>query len=222
MLRRDRMNIYILQHVPFEKPGILEALEAKVIKLYEPNYRLPNVADIDLLIILGGPMSVNDDIEWLSQEKNLIKSMIEYNKPILGICLGAQSIASVLGSTIFQNKEGKEVGFGEIQKATNQYDFLPEKLDVLHWHGETFNLPEGATRLYRSEYCENQAFIYNDNVIGLQFHMETTEKTLKDIVEADSAYIEDNVLGNTEQSIINYDIPSQNRDILMKMIEYIM
>ncbi|PNZ29206.1 putative glutamine amidotransferase class-I [Staphylococcus petrasii] len=216
------MNIYILQHVPFEKPGILEALEAKVIKLYEPNYRLPNVADIDLLIILGGPMSVNDDIEWLSQEKNLIKSMIEYNKPILGICLGAQSIASVLGSTIFQNKEGKEVGFGEIQKATNQYDFLPEKLDVLHWHGETFNLPEGATRLYRSEYCENQAFIYNDNVIGLQFHMETTEKTLKDIVEADSAYIEDNVLGNTEQSIINYDIPSQNRDILMKMIEYIM
>lgn len=216
------MSIYILQHVPFEKPGILEALDATIIKLYESDYRLPDVVDIDLLIILGGPMSVNDDIEWLSQEKNLILSMIEYNKPILGICLGAQLIAKVLGSTIFQNNEGKEVGFGEIQKATKQYDFLPEKLDVLHWHGETFNLPEGATRLYRSEYCENQAFIYNDNVIGLQFHMETTEKTLKDIVEADRAYIEGNVLSNTEQSIINYEIPSQNKDILMKIIEYIM
>ncbi|MCI2773951.1 type 1 glutamine amidotransferase [Staphylococcus petrasii] len=216
------MNIYILQHVPFEKPGILEALDATIIKLYEPDYKLPNVADIDLLIILGGPMSVNDDIEWLSQEKNLILSMVEYNKPMFGICLGAQLIAKVLGSTIFQNKEGKEVGFGEIQKATNQYDFLPEKLDVLHWHGETFDLPEGSKRLYRSAYCENQAFIYNDNVIGLQFHMETTEETLKDIVEADRVYIEGNVLSNTEQSIINYEIPSQNKDILMKIIEYIM
>lgn len=215
------MSIYILQHVPFEKPGILEALDAKVIKLYETDYRLPDTADIDLLIILGGPMSVNDDIEWLLQEKKLIRTMIENNKPMLGICLGAQLIAKVLGSTIFQNKEGKEVGFGEIQKATNQYDFLPEKLDVLHWHGETFNLPKGATRLYRSEHCENQAFIYNDNVIGLQFHMETTEATLKDIVEADCEYIEDNVLGNTEQTILNNVIPSQNKEILMKMIEYI-
>ncbi|WP_154836945.1 type 1 glutamine amidotransferase [Staphylococcus sp. Marseille-Q1834] len=215
------MSIYILQHVPFEKPGILEALDAKVIKLYETDYRLPDTADIDLLIILGGPMSVNDDIEWLLQEKKLIRTMIENNKPMLGICLGAQLIAKVLGSTIFQNKEGKEVGFGEIQKATNQYDFLPEKLDVLHWHGETFNLPKGAMRLYDSKHCENQAFIYNDNVIGLQFHMETTKETLKDIVEADCAYIEGNVLGNTEQSIINYEIPSQNKDILMKMIEYI-
>lgn len=215
------MSIYILQHVPFEKPGILDALDAKVIKLYESDYKLPDIADIDLLIILGGPMSVNDDIGWLLQEKKLIKSMIEYNKPMLGICLGAQLIAKVLGSTIFQNKEGKEVGFGEIQKVTNQYDFLPEKLDVLHWHGESFKLPKDATRLYRSEYCENQAFIYNDNVIGLQFHMETTEKTLKDIVEADRAYVEGNVLGNTEQSILNYEIPSQNKDILMKMIEYI-
>ncbi|PNZ66494.1 type 1 glutamine amidotransferase [Staphylococcus croceilyticus] len=215
------MSIYILQHVPFEKPGILDALDAKVIKLYESDYKLPDIADIDLLIILGGPMSVNDDIGWLLQEKKLIKSMIEYNKPMLGICLGAQLIAKVLGSTLFQNKEGKEVGFGEIQKVTNQYDFLPEKLDVLHWHGETFNLPKGATRLYRSEHCENQAFIYNDNVIGLQFHMETTEKTLKDIVEADRAYVEGNVLGNTEQSVINYEIPSQNKDILMKMIEHI-
>ena len=216
------MSIYILQHVPFEKPGILETLDAKVVKFYETDYKLPAVADIDLLIILGGPMSVNDDIEWLSQEKNLIRSMIKYNKPILGICLGAQLIASVLGSTIFQNKKGKEVGFGEIQKATNQYDFLPRKLNVLHWHGETFDLPKGATKLYSSVHCENQAFIYNDNVIGLQFHMETTEGTLKDIVEADRAYIEGDVLGNTEQSIMNYDIPSQNKEILMKMIEYIM
>ena len=135
------MNIVILQHVPFENPGILEKLNTKVIRLYENTHVLPNEKEIDLLIILGGPMSTNDEISWLNDEKKLIKSMIENKKPMLGICLGAQLIAEVLGGEVYRNPKGKEVGFGTINKQTEDYPFLPEQLDVLHWHGDTFEIP---------------------------------------------------------------------------------
>lgn len=215
------MNIYILQHVPFENPGILKALNAKVINLYEKNHILPDEKDIDLLIVLGGPMSVHDDIPWLNHEKALIKGLIHNNKPLLGICLGAQLIAEVLGGEVYPNSKGKEVGFGVIKKQTNYYSFLPQQLDVLHWHGDTFTLPDKAKRLYSSTHCENQAFIYNENVIGLQFHMETTQETLSDLVKADREYITGNVLNNTEEDIMTYDIPAENQKVLMSMVNYI-
>ncbi|TDL38281.1 type 1 glutamine amidotransferase [Macrococcoides bohemicum] len=215
------MNIYILQHVPFENPGILEALNAKVINLYENNHILPDEKDIDMLIVLGGPMNVHDDIPWLNHEKELIKDLIKNNKPLLGICLGAQLIAEVLGGEVYPNSKGKEVGFGVIKKQTNDYSFLPQQLDVLHWHGDTFTLPDKAKRLYSSAHCENQAFIYNENVIGLQFHMETTKETLSELVEADREYITGNVLNNTEEDIMKYDIPAENQEVLLSMVDYI-
>ncbi len=215
------MKTYVLQHVPFEKPGILDELEPIVIKLFESDHQLPNVDDIDFLIILGGPMSVHDDFKWLKSEKLLIKMLIERNIPMLGICLGAQLIAEVLGSAIYINSKGKEVGFSYIQKQTNNYAFLPEELDVLHWHGDTFTLPENAVRLYSSNKCVNQAFIYNERVIGLQFHMETTKNTLNDIIEADHEYIKDNVLNQTKALIAKHQIPEQNKTVLIDMINYI-
>lgn len=215
------MNIYILQHVPFENPGILKELNAKVIKLYENNHILPEEKDIDMLIVLGGPMSVHDDIPWLNHEKALIKGLIQNNKPLLGICLGAQLITEVLGGEVYPNSKGKEVGFGVIKKQSNDYSFLPQQLDVLHWHGDTFTLPDKAKRLYSSTHCENQAFIYNENVIGLQFHMETTKETLSDLVEADREYITGNVLKNTEENIMTYDIPTENQKVLLSMVNYI-
>lgn len=215
------MNIVILQHVPFENPGILEKLNTKVIRLYENTHVLPNEKEIDLLIILGGPMSTNDEISWLNDEKKLIKSMIENKKPMLGICLGAQLIAEILGGEVYRNPKGKEVGFGTINKQTEDYPFLPEQLDVLHWHGDTFEIPYNAKRLYSSNNCENQAFIYNENIIGLQFHMETTKETLCDLVEADRSYILGNILENTEPDIMNHSIPPENQDVLLNMVAYI-
>lgn len=215
------MNTYILQHVPFEKPGILDELDSKVVKVYDDSSTLPVAEEIDFLVILGGPMSVSDDIEWLEKEKVLIREMIAQEKPMLGICLGAQLIAEALGAEVYANDNGKEVGFGPVTKQTDLYDFLPQTLDVLHWHGDTFTLPDKAVRLYSSDYCENQAFIYNDKVIGLQFHMETTEETLKDIVEADRGYISENVARNSEEDILSYKIPYDNRTILLKMVELI-
>lgn len=215
------MKTYIVQHVPFENPGILEELNAKVIKLYENNHILPEEKDIDMLIVLGGPMSVHDDIPWLNHEKVLIKSLIQNNKPILGICLGAQLIAEVLGGKVYPNSKGREVGFGVINKQNSEYSFLPQQLDVLHWHGDTFTLPYDAKRLYSSTHCENQAFIYNENVIGLQFHMETTKETLSELVEADREYITGNVLNNTEEDIMTHDIPTENQEVLLSMVKYI-
>lgn len=215
------MKTYLLQHVPFEKPGILDLLEPTVIKLFESNNQLPKAEDIDFLIILGGPMSIHDDFTWLKNEKLLIKELIERNIPMLGICLGAQLIAEALGSDIYNNSKGKEVGFGYIQKQTDKYSFLPEELDVLHWHGDTFTLPENTVRLYSSDKCVNQAFIYNEKIIGLQFHMETTKNTLNDIIKADREYIEGNVLGQTELLIANHQIPEKNKIVLIDMIKYI-
>lgn len=215
------MKTYVLQHVPFENPGILDSLDSKIVKLFKKNHQLPDASEVDFLIILGGPMNVYDNIEWLDKEKLLINELIKQKKPLLGICLGAQLIADALGAKVYPNSKGKEVGFYKIQKQTSCYKFLPEELDVLHWHGDTFTLPDNAARLYSTNFCENQAFIYNDNIIGLQFHMETTSGTLKDIVEADKNYIINNVLNNTETDIVNYHIPEENKSVLMDMINYI-
>ncbi|MFT9005589.1 MAG: type 1 glutamine amidotransferase [Liquorilactobacillus hordei] len=215
------MGKFILQHVPFEKPGILKQLNAKIIKMYEGDHSLPKAADVELLIVLGGPMGVNDNYDWLIAEKELIGEVIALHKPVLGICLGAQLIAQVLGADVYPNENGKEVGFKSIEKQTNAYSFLPTELKVLHWHGDTFDLPDKAIRLYSSDACHNQAFIYQEKVIGLQFHMETTTATLKGLVEADSEYIDGNVFGYSEEEILNAQIPAQNEQVLLKMVDYI-
>ncbi|MDQ0202069.1 type 1 glutamine amidotransferase [Neobacillus ginsengisoli] len=95
------MTTFILQHVPFETPGILESLDSyTLIKLYE-GMPLPSVDEVSMLIILGGPMSVHDSIHWLEQEKQFLKEVMDASKPVLGICLGAQLIASVLGAEVY-------------------------------------------------------------------------------------------------------------------------
>ncbi len=216
------MGKYILQHVPFEKPGILEQLNAKIIKMYEGDYSLPKAADVELLIILGGPMGVHDNYDWLIAEKKLIAEVIVLQKPILGICLGAQLIAQALRANVYPNKNGKEVGFKEVKKQVNDYSFLPTELEVLHWHGDTFDLPDKAIRLYSSDACPNQAFVYQEKVIGLQFHMETTAATLNGLVESDSRYIKGNIFGYSKEEILKTKIAAQNESVLLKMIEYIM
>lgn len=215
------MSIYILQHVPFETPGIIEEIESyTIIKMYE-DAQLPSIEDVSMLIILGGPMSVNDSIPWLESEKMFIKEIIKANKPILGICLGAQLIAEALGAEVYKNPKGKEVGFYQVKKVTNEYDFLPSALEVLHWHGDTFELPKESKRLYSTDACSNQAFIYNSNVIGLQFHLEMTTNSLLRLVEEDRNYIEGGIYGQTAETILNTSMPSENKKVLADILEYL-
>jgi GMP synthase-like glutamine amidotransferase len=135
---------------------------------------------------MGGPMSVNDedDFPWLVSEKQFIREAINAGKPVLGICLGAQLIASAAGARVYRNSV-KEIGWFPIYGTSSEdgaiFSFLPS-VKVFHWHGETFDLPSGATRLAKSDGCENQAFQIGKSVIGLQFHLETTPKAAREIV----------------------------------------
>ena len=148
---------------------------------------LPPVDEIDWLIVMGGPMSANDESKhgWLKAEKDFIGQALQAGKAILGVCLGSQLIANVLGSRVYRNPQ-PEIGWFPIQRfpeaaAHNLGRLFPEQAEVFHWHGETFDLPRGAFHLARSQACENQAFAYGDRVLGLQFHLETTRDALEDL-----------------------------------------
>jgi GMP synthase-like glutamine amidotransferase len=147
---------------------------------------LPDVNEIDLLIVMGGPMSVNDDsiFPWLATEKQFIRDAVMSGKSVLGVCLGAQLIASAMGAQVYRNRV-KEIGWFPVQGVSSSESSMfcfPSSVEAFHWHGETFNLPSGAIRLARSEGCENQAFQLGRSVIGLQFHLETTPESAREIV----------------------------------------
>lgn len=186
------MRAHYLQHVPFEGLGSIEpwlqnaGYEISCTQFFNSE-ELPEIADIHFLVVMGGPMSVNDEQEhpWLTTEKKFIKNAIEAGKPVLGICLGAQLIANSMEGEVFQNSE-KEIGWFPVEAVkskTNLVFQFPEKTDVFHWHGETFRLPNGAIQIAKSKGCENQAFQIGNNVIGLQFHLETTPASAQAIVE---------------------------------------
>ena len=186
------IKAHYLQHVPFEGLGSIDSwlqsmrADVSVTRFFE-DPALPDVDDLHLLVIMGGPMSVNDEQEfpWLAAEQEFIRKAIETGKAVIGICLGAQLIAGALGAAVYPNRE-KEIGWfpvtAEPVSDTEDVFTFPQELLAFHWHGETFDLPEGATRLARSAACENQAFQLGKRVIGLQFHLETTPAAARDIV----------------------------------------
>lgn len=177
------METYILQHVAFEGPGkILEILKERghrihIIRLYEGD-ALPDVAEVDFAVLMGGPMSVLDESEYpyFVDEKEFCRKLTYLGRPMLGICLGAQMIANAHGAAIKKNEE-KEIGWHPITHLNSG-----EVQTVFHWHGETFDLPEGATLLASSAACKNQAFKLG-NSYGLQYHIETTPESMESIIQ---------------------------------------
>lgn len=147
---------------------------------------LPELRDVDIVIAMGGPMSVNDEasLPWLVDEKRFVRQAVETGKPVLGVCLGAQLIASAMGARVYPNAR-KEIGWFPVRglhaKSRSVFTF-PESVEVFHWHGETFDLPDGAILLAESDACRNQAFQLGGKAIGLQFHLETTPQTAADLV----------------------------------------
>jgi GMP synthase-like glutamine amidotransferase len=185
------MRAHYLQHVPFEGLGSIEPwLRAERYDITKTQFFesavLPDPNKVDLLIVMGGPMSANDEAQfsWLAEEKQFIRRCVEEEKSVLGICLGAQLIASAMGSRVYPN-EVKEIGWFPVEgmpSLESETFCFPLSQEVFHWHGETFDLPSGAYRLARSEGCKNQAFQLGRSVIGIQFHLETTPDAAKEIV----------------------------------------
>lgn len=190
----SKLHIHYFQHVSFENPGYIQDwAEANghtqsFTRFYEEQ-ALPELHNVDWLIVMGGPMGVyeNDKYPWLGAEKDFIRSCIEAGKTVIGICLGSQLIAAALGEEVYPNKQ-KEIGWFDVQlteagKSSYLFDGFPGHFTVLHWHGDTFNLPQKAVLLAESAACKNQAFLYGNSVLGLQFHFEATTDTLPSMIE---------------------------------------
>jgi GMP synthase-like glutamine amidotransferase len=189
------MRLHYLQHVPFEDPGsiLIWAKEnGHVItntQLYKNDY-LPNQQDFDWLVIMGGPMNIYDEenYPWLLEEKVFIKEAVTSGKVVIGLCLGGQLIADVIGGKVTKNLY-KEIGWLPIKlsvevRSTPLFSFFSEEPVVFQWHGDTFSvLPEEAKCIATSEACRNQAFIYKKKVFGFQYHLENTTSIIADLVE---------------------------------------
>lgn len=184
------MRLCYLQHVPFENPGCIldwaqrKHVQVKGAHLYK-NEPLPAPDDFDLLVVMGGPMGANDDdiYAWMRPEKRLIDKAIAANKKVIGICLGSQFIADVLGVRVYANAH-KEIGWFPISWSDTAKSHLltkhmPDSLKVFHWHGDTYDLPHGAVHLAESDVCRNQAFLYKEHVLAFQFHLEVKEENVR-------------------------------------------
>ncbi|WP_457641207.1 type 1 glutamine amidotransferase [Persephonella sp.] len=188
------MRLHYLQHVHFETPANIfkwakeKGYEIEGTKIFLGE-KLPAPDQFDLLIIMGGPMGVYDEKEfpWLVEEKRFIERVIKANRKILGICLGAQLLADVMGAKVYKNKY-KEIGWFDLsltERASESKFFsdFPKKFTAFHWHGDTFDIPEGAIHIAESEGCKNQAFEYDGRIVGLQFHLETNIESAEALIQ---------------------------------------
>ena len=172
-------------------------------------------------------MSIHDEAEfpWLINEKRFIREAIEMGKTVIGICLGSQLIAEVLGSEIFPNKQ-KEIGWFDIQltencKSTAICEKFDDKFTAFHWHGETYNLPTDSRHLFRSQACENQGFLYKEKVLGIQFHFEVTDKSLKAMLEnVESKLIENETVQSAEEILKNSGFFENSNKMMLQLLDH--
>lgn len=228
------MRIHYLKHVPFEGLGNIEVWAedrghlVSCTSFYEKKWKLPSTREFDWLIILGGPMSTKDETiyPWIREEKEFILKAIDADKIVLGICLGAQMIADVLGGKVFPNKE-KEIGwfpvnFNEDALNTSLFHNFPPKLTVFHWHGDTFSLPEQAQKLASSTVTNNQAFSYKHKVIGLQFHIEERDASIMQLIRhCEDELVEQPHVQSAHNIMQNVFLTRQNKDYLFKFLDNI-
>jgi GMP synthase-like glutamine amidotransferase len=189
------MRLHYLQHVPFENPGsiLTWAMENGYMitntQLYN-NEPLPRQQDFDWLVVMGGPMNIYEEEKypWLADEKMFIRESIASGKVVIGLCLGGQLIADVIGGRVTQNPY-KEIGWFPIRlsekvRTSPLFSFFPEQPIVFQWHGDTFSvLPEDAECIAENHVCKHQAFIYKKRVFGFQYHLENTLAIIEDLVD---------------------------------------
>lgn len=187
------LNIQVFQHVPFEDIGCMAAWAGS--RGHSVRYTRfhagelpPDPGAFDLLIVMGGPMGVHDEsrLPWLVGEKRAIASALKADKAVLGVCLGAQLMADVLGAPVTRNRLPEigwhKVALGADARRTWMAQAFPPEFTAFHWHGDTFEVPSGAVGLGSSEACARQGFLYGDKALALQFHPEVTEAGMEELI----------------------------------------
>lgn len=228
----EQLTIHVLQHVAYEGLGCIENWIHEhnhllsYTKFYE-SFSIPDIDTIDGLIVMGGPMSVYEEdlFPWLKEEKHFIKAAIEKGKIVLGICLGSQLIAEVLGARVYPNKL-KEIGWFPVKKTETgeQHSILkgiePNEFTVFHWHGDTYDLPPASEHLFFTDICQHQAFIFDNKVLGIQFHFEVTEKTLNEMVQNGKQELEEGPTIQTGTVILQKSpLIGENNQRLYKLLD---
>ncbi|MFC1665053.1 type 1 glutamine amidotransferase [Pseudomonadota bacterium] len=223
------MRIHYLKHVPFEGLGCIEMFLLEKghrithTALYEAeNY--PDIIGIEWLIVMGGPMGIYDESEypWLRSEKAYIKEAIAAGKIVLGICLGAQLIADVLGAKIYKN-QCPEIGWFPITRSsaidhTLFSTILPKQFDAFHWHGDTFDIPSGGQSLGKSEACQNQGFVLDNRIAGFQFHLETTPQSARALIDNCHGELDGSAYVQTETEMLADEQKFAQSNKLMRQI----
>lgn len=225
------LRIHFFQHIFFEGPANIEMWcvenghATSTTKFYE-DASLPELSEIDWLIVMGGAMGVYDEekFAWLISEKQFIRKAVDAGKTVLGVCLGAQLLAEVLGAKVFQNSF-KEIGWFPVELTTdgqlNQlFSTFENGMNVFHWHGDTFDLPQNTLHLVQSEACRNQAFLYNKRVLGLQFHLEMNEQSVKEMLDnADQELVTAKYVQTCEEILKGQKTLSKNKRILFGILD---
>lgn len=211
--RFNKMKIHYFQHVPWEGLGNIEDwIKSHKYVLSGTRFyagdTLPELREIDVLIVMGGPMGAYDDkkYSWLAAEKQFIRKSIDAGKKVLGICLGSQLIAQVLGSIVYPHIH-KEIGWFPLKLTDEGRNSkilagFPAEFSVFHWHGDTFSFPRGAARLAETAACRNQAFSYGNNVLGLQFHLDVGRENLAAWIEKGAAELVESRYVQTSEQIL--------------------
>jgi GMP synthase (glutamine-hydrolysing) len=223
------MNLCVLQHAAFEGPGEIAAWAGQhdhsvsIHHLYRGD-PLPALDAFDLLVVMGGEMNIYQyrDWPWLRPEREFIQSALAQGKRVAGICLGAQLIADALGARVFQNAE-HELGWLPItwtNEARAAFPGMPAITTVLHWHGDTFELPQGATRLAASKGCPEQGFLIRNKCLGLQFHLEVDPILVKEFVDGQGEW-PTGPYAQTPEAILSKSALycDQNRKLLHGMLD---
>lgn len=187
------MRIHTIEHVPFEGPGAIaqyagargHVLTRTRLFIREP---LPVIEEVDLFVIMGGPMSVHDEdrFQWLREEKRFLSKAVDAGARMLGICLGAQLLAEVLGGEVSPGN-CREIGWFPVSLTTAGarsplFAGFGSEFPAFHWHGETFSIPPGATWIAESSACRHQAYEAHGRIVGLQFHLETTPESMEQLI----------------------------------------
>lgn len=182
------LPVLIFRHSPTEGPGYFttfldrHGIPWQLVRIDAGDAVPENLSGISGLCLMGGPMSVNDDLPWIPPLLALIRQAVAANVPVIGHCLGGQLMSKALGGTVGKNPL-KEIGWGDVRitDADAARPWLGEAAQPMlafHWHGETFSLPAGARRILESAYCANQAYVLNDHHIAMQCHVEMTPELI--------------------------------------------